>query len=344
MKKTKNILWLTTAWIVKILFAKNTLKASFFKKIYYNINGGFTGNQVVLYNLNKKNKKNYLSEFDWYKSRRLNDKYSYILNNKLICNDLLKNYISIPEVIIIKEKNRFYSYDNKYYDIKDVLNKIKENKSIYYKPITAGKGTNVFRIDYKNSKYYIDHKLTSEIIIKKLLINNENYFLSKAVKQASYLNNIYDKTTNTIRLITIRDNETNKVIITNAIQRIGIKESIPVDNGSRGALSCDIDLETGKLGIAKSIKTNKEFKIHPDSKKQIEGIEIPNWSNIKKQMINLMDKLPYLKFVAWDILITNEGICVIEANSSSGVNILQINEGQRNKELGKFYRKNGIIK
>ena len=128
------------------------------------------------------------------------------------------------------------------------------------------------------------------------------------------------------------------------MQRIGIKESIPVDNGSRGALSCNIDLETGTLGIAKSIKKNTEFKIHPDSKKQIEGIVIPNWIEIKKQMINLMNNFPYLKFVAWDILITNNGICVIEANSSSGVNILQINEGQKNKELGNFYRKNGIIK
>lgn len=344
MKKIKKLIWLTSAWIIKILFAKSTLKVSFFKKIYYNINGGFTGNQVVLYNLNKSNKRNYLSEFDWYKSRFINDKYSYILNNKLICNDLLKNYISIPEVILIKEKNTFYSYDNKAYDIEKVIRIIKENKSIYYKPITEGKGTNVFRIDYKNNKYYIDYKLSNEETLKDLLTKNKNYFLSKTVKQASYLNNIYDKTTNTIRLITIRDNYTNEVIITNAIQRIGIKESIPVDNGSRGALSCNIDLETGKLGIAKSIKKNLEFKVHPDSKKQIEGIIIPNWQIIKKQMINLMNNLPYLKFVAWDILITENGICVIEANSSSGVNILQINEGQRNKELGNFYRKNGIIK
>lgn len=344
MRKIKKIIWLTGAWIVKILFAKNTLKAPFLKKIYYNINGGFTGTQVVLYNLNKNNKRNYLSEFDWYKSRFINDKYSYILNNKLICNDIIKNYISIPEVLLIKEKNKFYSYDNKNYDIEEILEIIKNNKSIYYKPITAGKGTNVFRIDYKNNKYYIDHKQANEKTIIELLTKNKNYFLSKTVKQASYLNNIYDKTANTIRLITIRDEDTNKVIIPNAIQRIGIKESIPVDNGSRGALSCNINLETGMLGTAKSIKKNIEFKIHPDSKKQIEGIIIPNWPEIKKQMINLMNNLPYLKFVAWDILITDNGICVIEANSSSGVNILQINEGQKNKELGNFYKKIGIIK
>ena len=57
-----------------------------------------------------------------------------------------------------------------------------------------------------------------------------------------------------------------------------------------------------------------------------------------------MEKLPYLKFVAWDLLITEKDICVIEANSSSGVNIIQVFGGQKNKELGKFFKENNVIK
>ena len=51
-----------------------------------------------------------------------------------------------------------------------------------------------------------------------------------------------------------------------------------------------------------------------------------------------------MHFIAWDILMTEEGHCIIEANTSSGVNIIQLWGGQRNKELGEFYRYHGVIK
>ena len=56
-----------------------------------------------------------------------------------------------------------------------------------------------------------------------------------------------------------------------------------------------------------------------------------------------MEKLPYINFIAWDVLLTKDGITIIEANSSSGINIVQMWEGQRNKELGNFYRAHKII-
>ena len=61
-------------------------------------------------------------------------------------------------------------------------------------------------------------------------------------------------------------------------------------------------------------------------------------------MLKLANNLPYMHFIAWDILITEEGFCIIEANTSSGVNIIQLWGGQRNKELGDFYRYHKVIK
>ena len=48
--------------------------------------------------------------------------------------------------------------------------------------------------------------------------------------------------------------------------------------------------------------------------------------------------------IAWDVAVTSEGLFIIEANSSSGVNILQLWEGQRNKELGEFLKYHKIIR
>ena len=65
---------------------------------------------------------------------------------------------------------------------------------------------------------------------------------------------------------------------------------------------------------------------------------------IKARVTALASEFPYLDFIAWDILLTEQGMCVIEANASSGVNIIQLWGGQRHGELGEVYRRYGIIK
>lgn len=344
LKKIKKIVWLAAVFIVRIIFAPNHFKVPIFKGLYYNLFYGFTKDQIALYDINKDNKNEYLSEFDWYKSRFINEPYNFVLNNKLVCVDLIKNYIKTPETYIIKKDNTFYSYDDKKYDIEKVMSLIKEKKSAYFKPISVGKGIGVFRIDYKNNKFLIDYKETEEKHLKSILINKNNYFLSSCITQAKYLNNIYDKTSNTIRLITVRDKKTNTIKVLHAVQRIGVKETIPVDNGSRGGLISEIDLKTGKLSIAKSLHNKKTYKNHPDSNNPIEGVTVPNFDKIKKQVISVMEKLPYLYFIAWDLLVTDKDVYVLEANSSSGVNIIQVFGGVRNKELGAFYKEHNIIK
>lgn len=331
-------------WWTRIFFAPQHFKTPFLKKIYYNINGGFMADQIALYNLNRHNKKEYLSEFDWYKSRIINEPYNFILNNKVVCTQLLQQYIKTPTIFVMKNKGVISSFDNVTYSYEDIYKLLKTQEKLFIKPINAGKGKGVHFLCYQEDKIYIDNKKVTEEDFFKLLRFNDNWFISEAIEQSDYLNELYDKTTNTIRFITLRDSKTNKMKVFFAVQRIGTSKTIPVDNGSKGALVAKIDLETGVLSEAKSLHSKEVHEIHPDSKKPIKGVKIPNWKEIKEEMLELANKFPYLKFVAWDILLTNNGICIIEANTSSGVNIIQLWGGQRNKELGNFYREHKIIK
>ena len=61
-------------------------------------------------------------------------------------------------------------------------------------------------------------------------------------------------------------------------------------------------------------------------------------------MTDISVEFPYLDIIAWDILPTPDGFTVIEANTSSGVNIIQLWGPQRYGRLGEFYREHGIIK
>lgn len=322
-------------WFKRILFCKSYMKTNIFKKIFYAFHG-FKEDQVVLYNLNLKNYKNYLSEFDWYKSRRINGKYSFLLNNKVVSTDMLKQYIKVPNIYYIKKDNTL--------DYNEIINTIKTKKSVFLKPIGKGAGVGVRRIESKKDKLYMDDiEITSEELTNYLIKHN-NYFITETIKQGDFASSLYDKTSNTIRMIALRDNKTQQFKIYFAVQRIGTHDTIPVDNGSRGGLVSKIDLKTGKLSVAKSLHNTNSYKIHPDSKTVIEGAIVPNFKEIQEQILELSNKFAYFNFIAWDILLTNNGIVIIEANTSSGVNIMQVFGGLRNSELGNFYRYHKIIK
>ena len=73
--------------------------------------------------------------------------------------------------------------------------------------------------------------------------------------------------------------------------------------------------------------------------------ELAIFNQTKAEIVGLAESLPFLHFVAWDVVKMEDGTnCIIEANTSSGVNIIQLWGGQRNGELGNFYRRYGAIR
>lgn len=318
--------------------------------------------QYALYDLkDKKNRKLYLSEYDWYKSRYINDPFDRMLDNKIICTEVLHHYINVPEIYFLKNKGKMVLFprsdsdsleeQNRWATAQDAVDLLDVSDPLFIKPLAEGKGNGVRRIEKLAAssngaqEYMIDDEVVDEAALLRYLDGHDNYFICQGVSQSDYLNSLYDKTTNTIRFITLRDPKTGKFKVFFAVQRIGTKDTIPVDNGSRGGLVAKIDLETGELSEAQSLHSLTRHKIHPDSKNPIEGVVVPNWDAIKNQMLELASRFPYLNFIAWDLLIDeNDEVCVIEANKSSGVNVIQLWGPQKQGELGDFYRFHGAIK
>ncbi len=342
IRHTANKMRLTLLYFRRIVFVKNRFDVSPLTKIRMNIGGGYLADQYVLYDFKHRNKKEYLSEFDWYRSRYINAPFDKMLNNKIVCNEVLQQYVRVPEIYVIKTKGILTRVGKSVIPYEEVLDIIEEKKELFIKPYGAGKGIGVMKLSYVDGKFYIDEMETSREEMLKYLEGRNNYLLCQGIKQGKYSASFYDKTVNTIRFITFRDIETEEFRVFFACQRIGTKETIPVDNGSRGGLVAKIDLETGELSEARSLHSLDVHEVHPDSGNPIKGVVVPNWDDIKKQMVDLANKLPYMSFIAWDMVIEDDGICIIEANTSSGVNIIQLWGGQRYGELGDFYRHHNV--
>ncbi len=328
----------------RIIFAKPHFKCPWYKKVKANICGGYLGDQWMLYDFDHNDRHEYLSEFDWYRSRYINEPFDFVCNNKIASAEILKQYVCVPESYMIKNRGHLSSFQSEAMDYEDALQLLEEKKKLFFKPYGKGKGTGVCVLTWENGQPAIDLKPCSPQAFIQFLKKNDNWFISEAMEQHHYSSAIYDKTVNTIRFITLRDPETHKFKVFFAVQRIGTHETIPVDNGSRGGLVAKIDLDSGVLSEARCLHNRNVYPVHPDSGAPIQGVVIPGWEKLKEEMLQLANRLPYMHFIAWDILITEEGFCIIEANTSSGVNIIQLWGGQRNKELGDFYRYHKVIK
>lgn len=342
-KALKKIKLFVLYW-TRIVFVKNNFKVSFFNKIRMNVCGGFLADQYVLYDLKNRSRKEYLSEFDWYKSRYINEPFNFAFNNKVVCSKILESYIKIPEIYCIKKKYDVYDNEGNVRCMEDIFAFLKEKKCCFLKPFAMGKGKGVHLVCFCENEIFVDGISVNKEFLLNMLNTTENYLICEYMHQHDYVNDIYDKTVNTIRIIVFKDINTHLFKIFFAVQRIGTSKTIPVDNASKGALVSKIDLKTGRLGKARCLHDLNEYEIHPDSGERIEGVKIPNWDKVTKEILNVSKKLSYMEMIAWDILITKNGICAIEANTSSGINIIQLWGGQRDSEFGKFLKYHKVIK
>lgn len=98
----------------------------------------------------------------------------------------------------------------------------------------------------------------------------------------------------------------------------------PVDNLHSGGLFAPIDLETGIISHPGYDKKHVLHKCHPVSGIPIAGFQIPFWKEVKKLARSLAVEVPQMRYIGWDIAVTETGPLMIEGNNHPGYDILQM--------------------
>lgn len=329
-------------YIKQILLAKASYELPFFKRIYMKIKG-FTPDQYVLYNLKENNIDNYISEMERWKSREINGKYKLIMDDKLLFPEMFGKYVNVPKNLAWIRNKKIHNFTGNYFTNREFIDLIYKQGKIILKPNYGGGGRGIYIVQKTNKGLLYNNKLISKDKLLEKIKRLDDYIVCEFINQHRYSNEIFDKSINTIRILTIINPESGGVSIVDAVHRIGNKESIPVDNASRGALVAKVDLDSGRLGVARNYFSEQVHKNHPDSNSRIKGVKIPFWNNIKKSVIDAARNFPYVYYMAWDIVVTEEGFYVIEVNASTGLDLVQMWEGKRNNQLGEFFKYHGII-
>jgi len=222
-----------------------------------------------------------------------------------------------------------------------------EQGGLGVKPLIRGGGHNIFVIKHVNEKLLLNNSPSTVSAVKALFAQLNNYVVCEYVHQHSYASDIFPHSINTIRLLTMWRDDVKFPFVTIAVHRFGTNATIPVDNWSRGGLSSLIDLKTGTLGMGVSYPRNSRLtwcRNHPDTNAKIEGVQIPSWRKAKSKILKIAKEVPFIPYIGWDIVVTNDDIQIIEGNNYPDVNLLQVHRPLLTiPHVKEFYQKCGVI-
>lgn len=139
--------------------------------------------------------------------------------------------------------------------------------------------------------------------------------LEECIRQHPKMN-LNNASVNTIRVYSVLDKE-GKAHILKAILRAGVGDSV-VDNYCSGGVIYPINVEYGFVeGSGERHADKKEWMIHPGTDIVMLGFTIPHWDLMKETVRKMAESLPQIRYIGWDMVITPDGVDLIEANDNA---------------------------
>ncbi len=279
---------------------------------------------------------------------------SIYVDDKVVFPLFFKNFCPVVENIAFINNKKIVPQSSAivFNSFDDVWQYIKTTADLVIKPIGGSRGgkVNVFKNADDPQMILINGALKDKEAFKEYASDLDFNIICPMVYQADYSKRFYPATTNTIRLLTMIDPDTNEAFIAHAVQRIGTKQSFPVDNFAVGGITVEIDIDRGVLGSGSYIIPTESKKVwythHPETNEPIEGTIIPNWEKIKKTMLDLANAVSFLKVIGWDLIVVDneKGFVLLEGNNGPCFKVHQLHGGfKKNPRIEKFMKFHKVI-
>lgn len=245
-----------------------------------------------MYLLNNKEKKTILtSGKNLILTNKLND-YSklHIFENKNEFNEVFGDYLKRKWMFINRKNyNEFECF-------------IKNMDYIIAKPNDNTEGKRIEKIkvgDYNSIKELYNYLKDKDLLL-----------VEEVIKQHNYLNKLYSKSINRVTVVTILYNDITYIISIN----LNLGNNSIVDSLKRGGMTNKIDIETGTSLHPFCDRGLNNYYFHPVTKEKINNIKLPYINEIKSLVKDLSKIIKTVRYVSWDIAITNDGPILIGAS------------------------------
>ena len=175
---------------------------------------------------------------------------------------------------------------------------------IIAKPLEGSSGVGIERFTQKDWE-------GREAEFLKEMLNKQIGIIEERVIQHPRMMQMSPSSVNTIRIATLMGDKKQGIVY--AFLRIG--NGKVMDNVDQGGMAARVDLESGKLLTVGADKQGNTFTEHPITHTPIIGFEVPFFEEAKALCLKAAEKVPQMRYIAWDVAVTEKGPVFIEGNS-----------------------------
>ncbi len=298
---------------------------------------GFFGEAYILYGLERNDWRDYLPDIRRLMNARfVNGPLGPILRNKLLFPLIMAPFPEqrIPILATI-ERGVVRNSHGHLMSFEKFMDFLSEESEVVVRLGFGGSGTGMCIIRTDGSDFRINNEPADVAKIRFWLRRRPLSVVTPFVRQHEALASLYRGTTNTLRLLTMWDAKIAEPFLAAAAMRIGTSKSFPVDNWSKGGLSAEIEIDSGRVGRAVASPARGSaltwHATHPETGSPIEGAVVPHWKAVVRGIFDIYRYHPQLQCVGWDVVVTPDGYRIIEANDVSGVNLQDKCNGSRSR-------------
>lgn len=226
--------------------------------------------------------------------RRMNDRaYWHFFDDKAVFNELFSREIGRGWMKLSAETTpeALSSFLARYPDI-------------IAKPLNGSSGFGIER-------YCAEHWQGREADFLRELLEKQTGIIEERLIQHPRLSALCPTSANTVRIATLLGDKKQGLVY--AFLRIG--NGSVTDNVDQGGMAARVDLESGRVLTVGADKKGNTFTHHPMTGTPIVGFEVPHFEEAKALCLEAAQKVPQMRYLAWDVAITEKGAVFIEGNS-----------------------------
>ena len=159
-------------------------------------------------------------------------------------------------------------------------------------------------------KTLYNHFVSDDMLLEECLKAHDDIYLGT-------------KSLNTFRIYTLIDGK-GDVHVLKAKYRAGTGDAIT--DTADGCIAYPISIEYGVIegpGI-NEVLNSKNYFYHPGSDKLVVGMKIPMWDRVLEVVTEAAKKIPQVRYIGWDLAVTNDGVEIIEGNNAPWTGTFEI--------------------
>ena len=310
---------------------------------------GFHSKAAVLYDFNEYDPADYLTHYERQKTRRINGSSATIVIDKFRFHEALSAYADHRPAIYGQLDDGRFAPDPDRPATADAVTQLEERlrdeDRLVLKPRgSGGGGHGVAVIERDQTGFRVNDQPLDRPTFAEWIGTLREYLVTEFVEQGEYAAGLFAHAANTIRVVTIVDDQ--GPFVAAAVQRIGTHASAPVDNWSAGGMSASIQAD-GTLSAAARLPSDgavQWYTHHPDTGARISGTSVPDLEAMLDTLLRMAESIPDVVYIGWDILPTDDGFKVLEGNAHVDVNSIQVHEPLlTDPRVKRFYEWYGVL-